>query len=183
MHVIGFIDDNKDNHALYDFPEPFLGSIESHEINPKAVYLMGIANVKYRRPIVETLKGKGARFVSLVHPTAIISPSATIGEGCVISHNASVGPKARIGNFNILNSRCTIGHDTQIGDYNFIGPQVVLSGFTIVGDDNMFGVNSATIPQVQIGNRNTIAAGMIITKTTGDAETHFFRFKEKIIIG
>ena len=82
----------------------------------------------------------------------------------------------------MLNSRCTIGHDSTIGNFNFIGPQVVLSGFTKVGNNNMFGVNSATIPTIEIGNNNTIAAGMIITKTVKDNETHFYRFKEKVVI-
>jgi acetyltransferase EpsM len=82
----------------------------------------------------------------------------------------------------MLNSRCTIGHDTKIGDYNFIGPQVVFSGFTKIGNDNMFGVNSATIPAIEVGNNNTIAAGMIITKPVSHDETHFFRYKEKIVI-
>ena len=59
---------------------------------------------------------------------------------------------------------------------------VVLSGFTKVGNNNMFGVNSATIPTIEIGDNNTIAAGMIITKTVKDNETHFYRFKEKVVI-
>jgi acetyltransferase-like isoleucine patch superfamily enzyme len=58
----------------------------------------------------------------------------------------------------------------------------IVSGFTKVGNNNMFGVNSATIPTIEIGDNNTIAAGMIITKTVKDNETHFYRFKEKVVI-
>lgn len=180
--VIGFLDDNENNYIAYDFKEPFLGTIKDHQVRKEAAYIMGIANIKYRRPIVSTFIDQGAQFATLIHPTAIISPSAIINEGCVISHNASVGPKAKIGKFNMLNSRCTIGHDTQMGDYNFIGPQVVLSGLTKIGNDNMFGVNAATIPSIEVGCNNTIAAGMILTKNVHDNETHFFKYKEKIVI-
>ena len=182
LTVVGFLDDNENNYKAYDFKEPFLGTIKDHEVQKDAAYLMGIANIKYRRPIVSTLIDNGAQFATLIHPSAIISPSAEIGAGSVISHNASVGPKAHIGKFNMLNSRCTIGHDTQMGDFNFIGPQVVMSGFTKIGNDNMFGVNAATIPAIEVGNNNTIAAGMILTKNVQDNETHFFRYKEKIVI-
>ena len=180
--VIGFIDDNPENHEHYKYSEAYLGDIQNHEINPDASYVMGIANIKFRRVIAEKLMGKGAKFISFIHPLATISPSAIIGTGCVISHNVSIGPKAVLGDFNILNSRCTIGHDTTVGEYNFIGPQVVFSGFTKIGNDNMFGVNAATIPGISIGNRNIVAAGMILDKNVEDDSTIFHRFKEKVII-
>jgi len=180
--VVGYIDDNKENYDSYSFVSPYLGTIQDHEVSEEAEYIMGIANIQFRRTIVENLLQKGAKFATLIHPSAIVSPSAIVGEGCVVAHNASIGPKAIIGNFNMLNSRCTIGHDSTIGNFNFIGPQVVLSGFTKVGNNNMFGVNSATIPTIEIGDNNTIAAGMIITKTVKDNETHFYRFKEKVVI-
>ena len=180
--VVGYIDDNKENYDSYSFVSPYLGKIQDHEVSEEAEYIMGIANIQFRRTIVENFLQKGAKFATLIHPSAIVSPSAIVGEGCVVAHNASIGPKAIIGNFNMLNSRCTIGHDSTIGNFNFIGPQVVLSGFTKVGNNNMFGVNSATIPTIEIGDNNTIAAGMIITKTVKDNETHFYRFKEKVVI-
>lgn len=182
LEVLGYIDDNKENYDSYSFVSPYLGTIQNHEVLEHVEYIMGIANIQFRRTIVENFLQKGAKFATLIHPSAIVSPSAIVGEGCVVAHNASIGPKAIIGNFNMLNSRCTIGHDSTVGNFNFIGPQVVLSGFTKVGNNNMFGVNSATIPTIEIGDNNTIAAGMIITKTVKDTETHFYRFKEKVVI-
>ncbi|PHN01480.1 acetyltransferase [Flavilitoribacter nigricans] len=182
FEVLGFLDDDPQPHEHYGYAEPFLGSIKDHCIRNDCHYMMGIANLKYRKAIIEDFLTKGARFTGLIHPTALISPSATIGEGVVISHNASVGPKVEIGNFNILNSRCTVGHDTRMGDYNFISPKVALSGNTQIGDNNMFGTNSSTIPGAKIGNNNVIGAGMIVYKNIGDDETVFFRFKEKIVI-
>lgn len=136
---------------------------------------MRIANVKYRGAIVSGFIDKGAKFATLIFLSVIISPSATIEEGCVISPNASVSPKAFIGKFNMLNSRFTIGHDSKMGDFNFIGPQVVFSGFTQIGNENMFEVNTATILVIEVGDNNTIAAGMVITEPVSNDETHFFR--------
>jgi len=182
IQVEGFLDDKKANYEHYDYEEPFLGKIVDHQVRSDVDYLMGIANIKYRRTIVEKFLQDGATFTGLIHPTAIISPSASLGEGVVISHNASVGPKVKIGNYNILNSRCTIGHDSVIGDYNFISPQVAVSGNTTIGNENMLGTNSCTIPGVTIGNKNIIAAGMVIYKPVGNDETVIFRHKERLII-
>ncbi len=182
IEVVGFIDDEEKNYHHYGFSEPFLGSIQDHQVRKDVFYLMGIANLAYRKPLIEKFMDAGAQFTGLIHPTAIISPSCEIGEGTVISHNASVGAKAKIGRFNMLNSRCTIGHDTQMGNYNFISPQVAISGNTIIGDNNLIGTNSCTIPSMRIGNNNKIAAGMVIYKPVGDGETVIFRHKERLVI-
>lgn len=182
LEVMGFLDDDEKNHHHYEFKEPFLGSIKEHKVRKDVSYLMGIANLDYRKPIIEKFKKEGGKFIGLIHPTALISRSAKIGEGVVISHNASVGPKVKIGNFNMLNSRCTIGHDTVMGDYNFISPQVAISGNTTIGNENLIGTNSCSIPGMSIGNKNKIAAGMVIYKPVGNNETVMFRHKERLVI-
>ena len=182
IEVIGYVDDDKSSYDHYEFKEPFLGAIKSFEIRIDVFYLMGIANLEYRKSIIEKFLRAGGTFIGLIHPTALISPSSRIGKGVVISHNASVGPKVKIGNYNILNSRCTIGHDSVIGDYNFISPQVAISGNTTIGDENLIGTNVCTIPGIKIGSNNKIAAGMVIYKPVGDGETVIFRHKERLIV-
>ena len=179
--VEGFLDDDPRAYQAYDYTEPFLGGIQNHVIHRDAEYLMGIANIRYRRLIIERFESEGAVFAGLIHPTVLLSPSAILGRGVIISHNASLGPKVELGDHNIINSRCTIGHDTRIGSYNFISPQVALSGHTRVGNENMIGVNSCTIPGIVIGNNNVIAAGTVIYKNVGDGQTLINRFNERII--
>lgn len=180
--VKGFIDDEEKHYHHYGFSEPFLGTIKDHKVKNDVSYLMGIANLEFRKAIIESFKKQGGKFIGFIHPTALISPSAELGEGVVISHNASVGPKARLGNFNLLNSRCMIGHDSIIGDYNFISPQVAISGNTKIGDENLLGTNACTIPGIVIGNRNKIAAGTVLFKPVGDNETVINKFNERLIM-
>jgi len=182
IQVYGFIDDNEATYKHYGFSEPFLGSIKEHKVQNGVKYLMGIANLDYRQAIIEKLQGEGAEFIGLIHPTAIISPSAEIHPTTVISHNASVGAKAKIGAFNMLNSRCTIGHDSVIGEFNFISPQAAISGNTKIGNGNLVGTNACTIPGMSIGNNNKIAAGMVIYKPVGNDSTVMFRHKERLVI-
>jgi acetyltransferase EpsM len=182
IFVKGYIDDNIDTYHHYNFSEPFLGSIKDHIVDKSVKYLMGIANLDYRKAIIEKLENDGAEFIGLIHPTAIISPSALIHPTTVISHNASVGAKAKIGAYNMLNSRCTIGHDSVIGEYNFISPQVAISGNTKIGNGNLIGTNSCTIPGMTIGNDNKIAAVMVFYKPVGNNTTVLFPHKERLLI-
>jgi sugar O-acyltransferase (sialic acid O-acetyltransferase NeuD family) len=181
VNVMGLLDDNPANYAHYEFYAPYLGSIKEHVIDQSVTYLIGIANIQYRKTIVQDFLDKGARFISIIHPRAFISKTARVGEGTVIAPYVNVGPKAVIGAFNLLNSRSSIAHDSVLGAFNFISPNVAISGFTNIGKNNLFGVNSATIPGIKIGDNNKISAGMVVDKQVGDNEIVFHRFKEKII--
>ena len=181
LNIIGFLDDNADSYARYKLSAPLLGGIKEHRVVSGQAYIIGVANLKYRRLFVERFLSEGAVFVSFAHVSAYISESAILGEGSIIGPNASIGPNVRIGNYTLINSRCSLGHDTVVGDFNFISPNVCFSGFTCVGNDNLFGINSATIPGITIGSRNKIAAGMIVDQNVGDDSVVFHRFKEKVI--
>ena len=179
--VIGYIDDNPDAYSKYKLSAPFLGSIRDHQVKEDCYYMMGIANLTYRRPIIEKFLAAGARFATFIHPSATVSPSSQIGTGVVIGPMANIGPNVVVGDFTLINSRCSIGHDTVLGRYNFISPNVCFSGFTTIGDENLFGINSASIPGIKVGNRNKIMAGMVLHHNVGDEEVVFYRFKERII--
>ena len=180
-NVVGFLDDNSDNYNRYRFSAPLLGTVKDHKVNQNVNYIIGIAGIKYRRTIVEKFQAMGGKFATLIHWTAYISDSGYTGEGSVIGPNASIGPNVIVGNFALINARCSLGHDTVVGAFSILSPNVCLSGFTSVGDENLFGINSATIPGIKIGNRNMIAAGMIIDKNVDDDTVVFHRYKEKII--
>jgi sugar O-acyltransferase (sialic acid O-acetyltransferase NeuD family) len=181
LKIVGFIDDNPLSHENYQFSAPFLGTIKGHEIDKEKYYIIGIANLDYRKPIVNHFLEKGAQFLTFIHSTACVSPSAIIGIGVVIAPFVNIGPNVQIGDFTLINARASMGHDTIVGEHNFITPNVCFSGFTKIGNENLFGINSATIPGIVVGNRNKIAAGMVLDKNIEDDSVVFHRFKEKVI--
>jgi sugar O-acyltransferase (sialic acid O-acetyltransferase NeuD family) len=179
--IIGFLDDNPVSYSRYKFSTPYLGGLKDHTVVKGSEYIIGIADLKYRRFFVDKFKAEGAHFVSFIHCGAYVSRSAVIGEGSIIGPNVNIGPNVRIGRYSLINSRSSMGHDTIVGDFNFICPNVCFSGFTEIGDENLFGINSATIPGIKVGNLNKIAAGMILDQNIGNDSVVFHRFKEKII--
>ena len=180
FNVIGYLDDDPANYSRYQFSAPLLGAIRDHQIRTDLFYVVGIANLDHRKPIVERFLAGGARFSSFIHGSAFISDTASLGQGVVIAPMANIGPNVEIGDFTLVNARSSMGHDTIVGDYNVISPNVCFSGFTKIGDENLFGINSATIPAIEIGSRNKIAAGMVVHKQVGDDTVVFYRYKEKV---
>ena len=91
-----------------------------------------------------------------------------------------IGPNVKLGNYNLITSQSAISHDSRIGDYNFFATSL-LCGYNVVGDDNYFGIRGTTLPDISIGNRNVIQAGMIVDKNVENDSTIFYRYKEKLI--
>ena len=155
--INGMIDNTKKHYIHYNYKEEFMGSIDDHLVNKDICYVMGIGNLSIRTKVLQEFKLKGASFTTIIHPSALVSKSAQIGEGSIISHNVSIGPKAIIGSFNVINSRCTIGHDARVGDNNFLSPQVVLGGYAQIGNNNLLGTNSCLIPDIVRHTKNEIS--------------------------
>ncbi|MBK9973687.1 MAG: hypothetical protein IPP14_02825 [Planctomycetes bacterium] len=79
------------------------------------------------------------RLISLKHPSAIISPGASVGEGgfigplCVIGAGAKVGKGVTMGAGAILESGCSVGEGAVIGAGAIVGPGAKVESGTAVG--------------------------------------------------
>ncbi|SFM90901.1 acyl-ACP--UDP-N-acetylglucosamine O-acyltransferase [Thermodesulforhabdus norvegica] len=95
-----------------------------------------------------------------VHPTAIISPSARIGDGTVVEAYTVIGPEVVIGRENRIGPHVVITGRTHIGDCNRIYP------FVSIGYPPQDLSYSDEPTEVVIGNHNVIREGVTIHRGT-----------------
>lgn len=69
---------------------------------------------------------------AMVHPTAFIAPSATVGVGTVVLPRAVVQTGTRIGRGVILHPGAVVDHDAVIEDGVYLGPGAVVSSGAVV---------------------------------------------------
>lgn len=124
----------------------------------------GVGSNIIRAKLFEKVQNSGFEIVSLIHPSAIISQSVTIGKGTVVLPNVVVNAKATICDGVILNSSCVIEHECVIGDFVHISPNVALAGDVKVGNFTHIGIGSNVIQGIIIGNNTIIGAGSIVLK-------------------
>lgn len=124
--------------------------------------IVAIGNNSVRAKIFAQLSLDGFSHATLIHPSAIISPSAFIDEGSVVMANVVVNADAKVGKGVILNTACVIEHDNIIEDFVHISPRVALAGNVKVGELSHMGIGSCTIQGVTIGKNSVVGAGSIV---------------------
>jgi UDP-N-acetylbacillosamine N-acetyltransferase len=131
-------------------------------------FIIGIGNNQVRAKLQERLNTKNFTIISLIHPSAIISPSVSIGIGTVIMPHVVVNAQSNIGNGVILNTGCIIEHECIIGDYAHISPSVALAGNVCIGVKTQIGIGSCIIQGIQVGESSLIGAGSVVVKDIGE---------------
>lgn len=109
--------------------------------------------------------------VNAIHPSAVISASAKMGDGVMIAANATINPLVEIGRGVICNTSSSIDHECIIGDFSHIAPGTVLCGNVKVGRSTFIGANSVVKQGIVIGNNVTIGAGTVVVKDIPDNTT------------
>jgi len=82
--IAGFLDDNKNalDNVACDYQ--VIGTITDWIPKEDEEFVLALGSPKLKRKIVSCMKQKGAKFATVIHPTAIISEFAEHGEGLVM---------------------------------------------------------------------------------------------------
>ena len=172
-NIKGVLDDNPN--ALDSFPDypPVLGTVEGYQVEEDDVFFNSIGDVVSKKHCINTIVDKGGKFITLVHPTAQISPGTIIGKGCMLGSYVGIGVETTIGDFCLIQSKATIGHDVHIGDFARIDCNVVLIAGVDVGNDVCIHTSSVINHNVKLGNGSTVGAMSFVIRNVKPGQTVF----------
>ena len=167
----GFLDDNLNlvNRTFYGLP--VLGSLASAPKHKNAVFVNGIGSIDnywYRDEIIKKTGLSDDSFVSLIHPTASVAPSAVVERGCVLFANVTLSAGTHIGRHVLVYAGSVINHGSSIGDHCCLATGVAISGRVTIGCLSFIGANAAIHPDLSIGDRTVIGMGAALITDTGD---------------
>lgn len=138
---------------------PVLGKTDDFEKFREYQFLIAIGNNPVRRRIAESMQ---VRWTTAIHPSAVISPYAKLGEGTVVMANAVVNPGATVGRHCIVNTGAIVEHDCILEDYVHISPAAALGGAVKVGEQTHIGIGARVRNNVSICKNCTIGAGAVV---------------------
>lgn len=133
--------------------------------------VVAIGHCRTRLRVLHDLRRWGFALPTVVHPTAWVSPSATLGEGTVVFAQVAIHACARLGAGCIANTGCSIDHDAALGDGVHVCPGARLAGEVTVGDASWLGIGSSVIQRVRVGADVTVGAGAAVVRALPDGVT------------
>lgn len=164
LSVKGFLDDDvrKAVKSVNQLGARIVGNTTDYRIDFCDRLLISIGDPATRRSIFERLHQRGAKYFTLVHPTAYVAPTAHLEQGCIVAPFAFVGSFAHIECNALLNLYAVAGHDVRIGAHSVLSPHAVVNGGSIVGQQVFIGTHAVTAPGVRIGGGCKVSAGAVL---------------------
>ncbi len=155
VKIAGVIDDNPDI-------DTFMGMPITRSLENVDEVIVCIGNCKSRQQTVEKLKKRNIKFGRAIHPSAIISPFAEIGEGSVVMPGAVINSGSKVGCHCIVNSGAVVEHDCILGDFVHVSPYATLCGGLSVGSSTWIGAGAVVVHGMHIGAGCMIGAGSVV---------------------
>jgi sugar O-acyltransferase (sialic acid O-acetyltransferase NeuD family) len=164
VQVKGFLDDDpaKLDSIRKTTGVGIVGDTRTYTIKEQDRFIISLGDPGLRRALAERLARRGARFVSIIHPTAYVAPTARIGDGCIIGPFANVGSYVHLEDHVLLNLYSAAGHDARIGPFCVFSPYSVANGGSQLDESIFLGTHAAITPNVRVGAESKIAAGAVV---------------------
>ncbi|RLQ96347.1 acetyltransferase [Falsibacillus albus] len=166
FQLIGLFDDKfEDDHYFQNLYTGPISSTKKIKVKFSEVkFIIAIGDNRNRKLIFERLQLDEDDYISLIHPSAIVSRSAKIGNGTVIMPRSVINAEARIGAHVIINTSSIIEHDTMLDSFVHISPNAVLTGGVKVREGAHVGASATFIPCTNAGEWSTIGAGAVVNQ-------------------
>lgn len=156
--IEALFDDNEAITQLLTYPV-----LRSSEV--RGPLIVSIGSNAIRQKVVLPLS---VEFGHAIHPLAIVSEEAKIGEGSVVMQGAIIQSCTQVGKHVIINTGASVDHECVIDDFVHISPHCTLCGNVSVGEGTWIGAGTTVTPGVKIGEWSVIGAGSVVTKDIPD---------------
>lgn len=167
----GFLDDDPALRGTRIHGVPVLGPLTDAGKLDGCSFVNGIGspnNFGRKAAIISRTGVPADRFATIVHPSASVSRSASLGRGTVVFPNVTIASNARIGDHVIILSNSVINHDVTVGDCACITSGVCISGGATIGRSVYLGSNSSIIGNVSIGDNCLVGMGSVVLRAVAD---------------
>lgn len=156
-----FVDDDAKLHGTKILGAEVIGAVAKvHEIGGEVVLALG--NNRTRLALAERLAG--VRFGTVIHPSAVVMPSATIGAGSVVFAGAIVNTEAAVGEQVVINTGVIVEHDAVIARGVSLSPGTKSGGRIAIGEGAFVSTGVTIGARVTIGPWSVIGAGAVVVQ-------------------
>jgi sugar O-acyltransferase (sialic acid O-acetyltransferase NeuD family) len=171
--LLGFIDDDPTRAGEIIDGTPVLGGREELERLPDARVVVCTGrpgNYVSRLRIVSELGLPPDRYATIVHPSAVVSSSSSIGPGTVLLACTVLTAAVRVGAHVAVMPHVTLTHDDIVEDFATLASRSALGGGARIGRCAYVGAGAMIGGQIVIGELALVGMGAVVTKDVPDRE-------------
>jgi sugar O-acyltransferase (sialic acid O-acetyltransferase NeuD family) len=134
--------------------------------------VLGIGLPRTKKMLVSRLAALELPWATVIHPSAVVGPNVSIGEGTYVGPGAVITVNVRVGQFATINTHCQVAHDDVLGSFVTLHPDVHLAGNVTVAEACELGTGAVVIPGITIGPGAVVGAGAVVVRTLPGGETY-----------
>lgn len=165
--LLGYLDDDPARHGQAIDGTPVLGGRDLVEKLPEASFVVCTGrpdNYVSRLKIVRDLGLPTQRYATIVHPSAAVSASSSVGPGSVLLAHVTLTAAVTVGAHVAIMPKVTLTHDDVIDDFATIASGVGLGGSTRIQTGAYLGAGSLIGENRVVGAFALVGMGAVVTR-------------------
>lgn len=117
-----------------------------------------------RRDAWSLAERRGCLAGTVVHPTAHVAESATVGAGAILAPGVVVGAGSVARAHALLSRGTLVGHNVTIGPFARLQPGANVGGHVQLGADATVGMAGVVVEHASVGEGAIVAAGAVVLR-------------------
>jgi sugar O-acyltransferase (sialic acid O-acetyltransferase NeuD family) len=172
--VVGILDDDARRHGSRVHGVEVLGPATlAHELSAARVCACVASPDRPlgRIALVRRLGLAPERYATLVHPTAVVPASATVGPGSVLHATTVLTADVAVGSHVAVMPAVVLTHDDVLADGVTLGAGARLAGTVHVGEGAYIGSGALLRENLAVGPGAVVGMGAVVTRDVPAGET------------
>jgi len=157
---IVFIDNYSKDQLFYNKQVYRLAELSMKKDSIEFIIANGEPSV--RNEIYQQLKKEDCNLTTLIDPTAIVSKTAKLGEGVIITPYTTISSNVNIEDNVLIQSYICVGHDIMVGANSVISANVSIGGRTRIGENVFIGMGAVIKEKLIIEDNAILGMGSVL---------------------
>ncbi|NMC32973.1 MAG: acetyltransferase [Veillonellaceae bacterium] len=168
-----FLDDNPAVLEGFGLNDSLVGTIRDYIPSGDEEFICGIGDPNVKMNICEQLRKKGAHFINLFHPQALITNYGEFGAGIIVSPFAAIVVTTKIGDFVTVNAFSVIGHDSTVENGCTLSAHCDIMANVHLEEGVFLGSGARILPNLHVGRNAKVGAGSVVVRNVPAGATVF----------
>jgi sugar O-acyltransferase (sialic acid O-acetyltransferase NeuD family) len=144
--------------------DAFLARGKEEGFDSFAMGIGGIGDNRRRAAAFERARAAGLLPKAIIHPSAVIAESASVGAGTQCLSGAIIVGGVSLGEDVIVNSGAIVEHECRVADHVHVATGAIVTGSVNIGAFAHIGAGAVIRQGVTIGANALVGIGSVVTK-------------------